>query len=86
MCASSALRQVQERMDPSRYNGAAFLGLNGLAIKSHGSTDALGFSNAVGVALDMLRHGFKAHIERDIENLRAYEAAIMLDSNKDRSP
>jgi glycerol-3-phosphate acyltransferase PlsX len=35
-----------------------FLGLNGIAVKSHGSTDALGFANAIGVAVDMTVHGF----------------------------
>ena len=41
----SSLRQ---RFDPRRYNGAMFLGLNGIVVKSHGGTDALGFANAIG--------------------------------------
>ena len=43
------------RIDPRRYNGAMFLGLNGIAVKSHGGTDAFGFANAIGVAVDMMR-------------------------------
>ena len=38
------------RTDPRRYNGAMFLGLNGIVVKSHGGTDALGFATAIGVA------------------------------------
>lgn len=83
LCASGALSRVQERMDPSRYNGAMFLGLDGLAIKSHGSTDALGFANAIGVASDMLRHGFKAHIEKAIGDLKVHEVSRLQDSHKD---
>ena len=42
-----ALRKFRSRIDPRRYNGAIFLGLNGIAVKSHGGTDALGFANAM---------------------------------------
>jgi glycerol-3-phosphate acyltransferase PlsX len=48
------LTQVMTRTDPRRYNGALFVGLNGVAVKSHGGTDALGFANAIGVAVDMV--------------------------------
>ena len=51
--SKTAINQVRERMDPRKYNGAVFLGLNGIAVKSHGSTDSLGFANAIGVAADM---------------------------------
>jgi glycerol-3-phosphate acyltransferase PlsX len=43
-------------MDPRRYNGAVLIGLNGLVVKSHGGTDALGFAHAVDVAMDMVTH------------------------------
>ncbi len=46
--ARGALRKLRIRIDPRRYNGAMFLGLGGIAVKSHGSTDALGFANAIG--------------------------------------
>ena len=44
---------MRDRIDPRRYNGAMFLGLTGIAVKSHGGTDAFGFANAIGVAVDM---------------------------------
>ena len=46
------------RVDPRRYNGAVFLGLNGIAVKSHGGTDAIGFANAIGVAVDLVNQDF----------------------------
>jgi glycerol-3-phosphate acyltransferase PlsX len=63
LLARPALNTLRVRTDPRRYNGAIFLGLNGVAVKSHGGTDALGFANAIGVAVDMLLH-------RSLENIR----------------
>jgi glycerol-3-phosphate acyltransferase PlsX len=70
LLARPALRKLRKRLDPRRYNGAIFLGLNGVAIKSHGGTDAFGFANAIGVAVDMNEHGI-------IEKTRADFAALM---------
>ena len=56
--ASRALTKLRMRVDPRRYNGAVLLGLNGIVVKSHGGTDALGFATAIGVAIDMAQHGF----------------------------
>jgi glycerol-3-phosphate acyltransferase PlsX len=57
------------RLDPRRYNGAIFLGLAGIAVKSHGSTDALGFANAIGVAVDMQANGFVDKIRSELARL-----------------
>ncbi|KAA5607522.1 phosphate acyltransferase PlsX [Roseospira marina] len=58
LLARPALNKVRMRADPRRYNGAMFLGLNGIAVKSHGGTDPLGFANAVCVAIDLISNGF----------------------------
>src|SRR5690242_4253405 len=47
LLARPALDRLREWMDPRRYNGAILLGLNGVVVKSHGGTDALGFAHAV---------------------------------------
>lgn len=52
--AKPAFDKLRYRTDPRRYNGAMFLGLQGICVKSHGGTDALGFSNAIGVAHDLV--------------------------------
>lgn len=67
--ARGALKRLAARIDPRRYNGAMFLGLAGIAVKSHGSTDAFGFANAVGVAIDMKLNGFLEKIGSDLARL-----------------
>jgi glycerol-3-phosphate acyltransferase PlsX len=67
--ARGALNKLRQRLDPRRYNGAIFLGLAGIAVKSHGSTDALGFANAIGVAVDMKVNGFVDKIRSELARL-----------------
>jgi glycerol-3-phosphate acyltransferase PlsX len=62
VAAYPALRNLGKRIDPRRYNGATFLGLNGTVIKSHGGTDALGFANAIRVGLEEVERGVPARI------------------------
>jgi glycerol-3-phosphate acyltransferase PlsX len=73
--ARSALKKLATRLDPRRYNGAMFLGLAGIAVKSHGSTDAFGFANAIGVAIDLKANGFLQKISDDLAHLSAAPAA-----------
>lgn len=54
--ARSAFRALRHKMDPRRVNGGVFLGLDGIVVKSHGGTDALGFASAIDVAYDMVKH------------------------------
>ncbi len=68
--ARPALRKLRRRLDPRRYNGAVFLGLNGIAVKSHGGADALGFANAIGVAVDMALHGFLDTVREEFQHLQ----------------
>jgi len=49
--AYPALKQLKKRLDPSRYNGASLLGLNGIVVKSHGGANELGFQHAVEQAV-----------------------------------
>ena len=67
--AKRALDKLRVRTDPRRYNGAVLLGLNGICVKSHGGTDALGFATAIGLAVDMIRHGFNDKIAAQVANL-----------------
>lgn len=56
------MRNLRKRLDPRRYNGAIFLGLNGVAIKSHGSADAYAVSQAIRKAAGLLQHATNQHI------------------------
>lgn len=69
LLARRSLLKVKLRTDPRRYNGAMFLGLNGIAVKSHGGTDAVGFANAIGVAVDMISQGFNDRIKQELTRL-----------------
>lgn len=71
LLAKPALNQLRVKMDPRRYNGAMFLGLNGICIKSHGGTDALGFANALQVAIDLTENNINESIKADYGQLRA---------------
>ncbi|GAV34693.1 phosphate acyltransferase [Roseomonas sp. TAS13] len=75
LLARPALDRLREYMDPRRYNGAVLVGLNGVVVKSHGGTDALGFAHAVDVALDMVSHGFNERIREGAALLRRGPAA-----------
>ena len=63
------LMQVMARTDPRHYNGALFVGLNGVAVKSHGGTDAIGFANAIGVAVDMISRDLNSSIGEQLSHL-----------------
>jgi len=67
--SKGALAKLRERLDPRAYNGAVFLGLDGIAVKSHGSADAVGFANAIGVAVDMKINGFLEKMRQGIAAL-----------------
>jgi glycerol-3-phosphate acyltransferase PlsX len=68
--AAPALTKLRKRLDPRQYNGAVFLGLNGIAVKSHGGADALGFANAIGLAVDMRNNGFLDLIRDGLQRLK----------------
>ncbi|HKT17425.1 MAG TPA: phosphate acyltransferase PlsX [Stellaceae bacterium] len=69
--AKPALKKLRERLDVRRYNGAVFLGLDGIAVKSHGGTDEEGFASAIGVGVDMCINGFLEKIRDDIARMSA---------------
>ena len=75
MVARPAFRALREKVDPRRHNGAMFVGLNGIAVKSHGGTDSLGFSNAIGVAVDTVMQGFNERISAELTHLHRIDDA-----------
>lgn len=66
--AQGGFRTLKDKMDPRRANGGTFLGLNGLAVKSHGGTDALGFASAVDIGQDMVESGLVARLRADLHD------------------
>ncbi len=74
MFASGAWIKLHKRVDPRRYNGGVFLGLDGICVKSHGGTDELGFAYAVGVAVDLVRYSYKDKVVEALAQLHRAEA------------
>ena len=75
LLARGGFRVLKEKMDPRRVNGGTFLGLNGIAVKSHGGTDAYGFASAVDLAYEMADTGLISRLSSDIENFHHKLAA-----------
>lgn len=66
--AKKPLMQLKERLDPRHHDGAIFIGLNHIAIKSHGGTDAVGFANAIGVAINTAENKLNHRIVTELNN------------------
>jgi glycerol-3-phosphate acyltransferase PlsX len=62
--ARQAFKSLRDKMDPGKSNGAVFLGLNGIVVKSHGGTDAEGFAYAIDVGYGMVRYDLLAKINQ----------------------
>lgn len=67
------LNALRDHLDPQNHNGAVFLGLNGLVVKSHGGANASSFAAAIGVAADMARHDLINAIHEDLKNFGGAE-------------
>ncbi len=62
-----AINAFKRRVDHRRYNGASFLGLRGIVVKSHGSADVLAFRCAIERAAEEARENMLQHISEHIE-------------------
>jgi len=71
-----ALKRFKNKVDPRLYNGGVFLGLNGICIKSHGGSDALGFSTAIKMAVDLAQSGYIKTIGEEITHLMSQEMEL----------
>ena len=71
-----ATELLRDHLDPNNHNGAVFLGLNGIVVKSHGSADALGFASAIDLAVDMGGSDIIARIAADRAGVIAAEALL----------
>jgi glycerol-3-phosphate acyltransferase PlsX len=66
--ARKAFDTLRDKLDPRKVNGGVFLGLEGVVIKSHGGTDALGFASAVDIAYDMAHYELMQTIRSMLED------------------
>ena len=61
-----ATELLKHHLDPNNHNGAVFLGLNGIVVKSHGSASAAGVANAVAVTARLLEEDVTERITADL--------------------
>ena len=66
LLAHSNLNRFKKRLDPRLYNGAIFIGLDSPVIKSHGSTDYIGFSNSLNVCEKIVKGNLIDKIKKNI--------------------
>ncbi len=64
-----ATELLKHHLDPNNHNGAVFLGLNGVVVKSHGSASALGVANAVAVTARLLEENLTSRIMADLATI-----------------
>ena len=68
MLATPALLKMKKKMDPRNYNGAMFLGLKGISVKSHGGADAYAFACAIESAIRMAKNDLCNKIKDELRH------------------
>ena len=61
-------KKIKQTLDPRKYNGGIFLGLNAPVIKSHGSADSFAFFHSIKLSAKILRGGLVKRIKSNFEN------------------
>lgn len=69
-----ATQLLRDHLDPNNHNGAVFLGLNGIVVKSHGSANEIGVAHAIGVAAKLVRERLPEKIMGDLADFEARAA------------
>jgi glycerol-3-phosphate acyltransferase PlsX len=64
-----ATELLRHHLDPNNHNGAVFMGLNGVVVKSHGSASVKGVANAVEVAARLVEEDITARIAKDLKSI-----------------
>lgn len=75
LISKPATQLLRDHLDPNNHNGAVFLGLNGLVVKSHGGATELGVAHAIGVAAKMVRDDLLNRIKDDLAHFEEQAAA-----------
>lgn len=74
--AAGAMGKLKSKLNPSKYNGGMFLGLDGVAVKSHGSSDIDGTANAILVAANLVHNGFNKRVAAEIAEVMAQAQSV----------
>ena len=63
-----SLNKFKDKLDPRKYNGAIFLGLNGPVVKSHGGTDAIGFYHSIDLCYKIVKGNLMSQIKKNLDH------------------
>ncbi|MGY4395151.1 glycerol-3-phosphate acyltransferase PlsX [Sphingomonas sp. UYAg733] len=74
LISKPATELLRHHLDPNNHNGAVFLGLNGLVVKSHGGANEVGVATAIAAAAKMVRDDLTRRIAEDLGNFEAKAA------------
>lgn len=77
LISKPAMHLLKHHLDPNNHNGAVFLGLNGVVVKSHGNADKKGVANAVHVAARLLEEDITRRIAADMAGIGGATSAHM---------
>lgn len=80
--AMPVIKSFKRRVDHRRYNGASFLGLRGIVIKSHGSADKYAFSFAIKRAADEVRGGMLRRISERVAEFSRNSSIDSIENTK----
>ena len=64
-----SLKKFKDKLDPRKYNGAIFLGLNGPVVKSHGGIDSLGFYHSIDLCYKIVKGNLMSQIKNNLSHL-----------------
>ncbi len=73
LMATSGLKKLKTKLDPSTVNGGVLLGLNGVVVKSHGGTDAEGYATALALAADLAASQYMQEVAQGLARASAEE-------------
>jgi phosphate acyltransferase len=76
LIALPVLRSLRMRIDPREYNGASFVGLRGIVIKSHGSADVIAFARAISEAVAEIRKNVPDRISQHLQSVLSQAEAV----------
>jgi len=66
-----SLKKFKDKLDPRKYNGAIFLGLNGPVVKSHGGTDSIGFYHSIDLCYKIVKGDLMSQIKKNLKHSKS---------------
>ena len=71
-----ALKKFRDKLDPRKYNGAIFLGLNGPVVKSHGGIDSLGFYHSINLCYKIVKGNLMYEIKKNLMHSKSVKKSF----------